>query len=353
MRTALSLKNIKKIDRSDMLSVLLDFPLQCRTALAIAKSASLPPAGQRFNKIVFAGVGGSAIGADLVKSYLYFKSGLPIGVIRDYELPAYVDSSTLVFVSSYSGNTEETLSAYEQAKKKQAVVITVSSGGILKESSLKDKFSFIEIPKGLPPRYALGYLTIIPLYVLSRLGIIDPLETELERAFVILDELKNKNIHPNIPPKDNIAKYHAAKLYNRFPVVYSGSPNFEAVVTRFRSQLNENAKTLASSGFFPEMGHNEIVGWHNPLKLLKGFILVIFRDHQEDPRLTRKIELAKDMLKKEVGVEILEIRPRGEDLLSRIFSLVYIGDFISYYLAITYGIDPAPTQRIDSLKKQV
>lgn len=351
MKQALTLENIKKIDKSDMLGVLLDFPLQCRQALEIAQNLRALPQNRGIKKIVFSGVGGSAIGAELVRCYLYSESRLPVEVIREYELPAYVDRETLVFVVSYSGNTEETLSAYTKAKEKGAQVIAISSGGKLKAAASSDGVTFIAITGGLPPRYAIGFLSTIPLYILEKLGLISEVGPAVEETVRVLEELK-ANIGPHSGITDNISKYTAQKLYNKFTFIYSASEHFEVVGTRFRSQLNENSKALAYSGVFPEVNHNEIMGWENPKKLFKDFVAVMLRDSQQHPQINKRMEITKELLKKE-GINTLEIFSRGEGLLARIFSLIYIGDFISFYLAVLYGADPASTDKITYLKQRL
>ncbi|MFA5410415.1 MAG: bifunctional phosphoglucose/phosphomannose isomerase [Candidatus Omnitrophota bacterium] len=351
MKRSLTLENIRKLDKANMLGLLLDFPLQLRQAKEIADVVKILFAKRDFQKIVFTGLGGSAIGADLVRSYLYFESRLPMIVLREYDLPACIDSGTLVFVSSYSGNTEETLSAYRQAKEKGATIIAVSSGGVLEESALKDKVTFISIPKDSPPRCALGYMSIIPLCVLANLGLVKDASSSISQAAAFLEDLR-KSLKPQTGVKDNPAKYIAAKLFNKFPVIYSSSIHFDVAATRLKGQLAENAKALGSSHVFPEMNHNEIVGWQNPKKLFKNFIVLLLRDKAVNPRVNKRMEITKDILRKE-GVEVLEVWSRGEGLLSRMFSLIYIGDFISYYLAILYGIDPTPVERVTYLKNQL
>ncbi|MCM8795443.1 MAG: bifunctional phosphoglucose/phosphomannose isomerase [Candidatus Omnitrophica bacterium] len=350
----LNLKTIKKIDKSDMLSLLLDFPGQCKAALDIGKRTELLFDHNAFNKIVFCGLGGSAIGADLVRSYLYFESKIPIIVLREYNLPGYVDNSSLVFISSYSGNTEETLSSYLEAKNKNAFIITISSGGKLEEYAHADKITFIPIPSGLPPRCALGYLSIVPLAILGKLGIIPKvdIDSSIRQMIEILDDLKDNSLKPTIAQSDNLAKSIAKKLYHKFSIVYSPSVHFDVCATRLRGQLNENSKALASSHVFPEMNHNEIVGWQNPRRLFKDFVVLMLRDSRAHPRVEKRMNITKDILNKE-GIRVLEIYSHGEDLLSRIFSLIYIGDFISYYLAILYGIDPTPVERVTYLKNQL
>ncbi|MBN1913149.1 MAG: bifunctional phosphoglucose/phosphomannose isomerase [Candidatus Omnitrophica bacterium] len=352
MKASLTAKSIKNLDRSKMLDLLLDFPLQCRAAIDIAERAEIGSVKNNYDKIVFCGLGGSAIGADFVRSYLYSKGRFPISVVREYDLPAYVDAQTLVFVCSYSGNTEETLSAYEQARQRGSSMIAVSSGGKIEEWALRDKVAFIPIPKNQPPRTALGYLSLIPLSLLARLGLIAEVRDEVSQAIRLLESMRDKNLKPGIGQKDNLAKYLAAKLYNKLPFIYASSVHFDVVACRLRGQLNENSKALASSHLFPEMNHNEIVGWQNPKKLLKDFIVLMLKDKGMHPRVEKRMDITGAILKKE-KVEVIEVESRGEGLLSRMFSLIYTGDFISYYLALLYGIDPTPVDRVTYLKNKL
>ncbi|MFH1458534.1 MAG: bifunctional phosphoglucose/phosphomannose isomerase [Candidatus Omnitrophota bacterium] len=352
MKKSLSQENIKKLDNSHMLGLLSDFPDQCNAAMALAQKASFLFEKRDFTKIVFAGMGGSAIGADLVRSYLYLESKIPITVLREYRLPAYVDKDTLVIVASYSGNTEETLSAYKQAREKGATLVVISSGGTLKEYASKDRVTFIEIPRNLPPRCSLGYLSIIPLCLLARLGKAQEPGAAISQMIKILEDLKNRYLNPGIAQKDNIAKTAALRLYNKLPFIYSSSVHFDVCAIRFRGQIAENAKALSSSHVFPEMNHNEIVGWENPKKQFKNFIVVMLRDQQMHARVGIRMDITASLIREE-GVELIEIWSRGEGLLSRIFSLIYIGDFVSFYLAILYGIDPTPVDRVAYLKEQL
>lgn len=353
MKHSLTLKNIKKFDKSGMLDLLLDFPMQCKAALNISENSELLFERNDFKKIVFFGMGGSAIGADLARSYLYFGCRDPFCILREYEVPDYVDNSTLVFISSYSGNTKETLNAYKEAKTKGATLIVVSSGGLLRDYAIADNITFVQIPPKLPPRTAIGYSSIIPLYILSKLGLIKDIKHSVNKAAGLLEELRNKHLNPNVPLKDNIAKSVALKLFNKFTVIYSGSLYFDICATRLRGQLAENAKALSSSNLFPELVHNEVVGWQNPGKIIRNFAVIVFRDKDMHPFVAKSMDLMKEILKKEEGIEITEIWSRGEELLSRIFSLIYIGDFISYYLAILYGVDPTPTEKIAYLKDRL
>lgn len=351
-RISLSAKNLKKIDRSGMLGLLLDFPLQCRAALRIAGPWEPLFEKKEFKKIIFCGMGGSGIGAGIVRSYLYSESRLPVAVLRGYELPAYADDSALVFISSYSGNTQESLSAYAQARERGASIVAVSSDGKLREISLRDEAGFIQIPAGLPPRFALGYLSIIPLCVLAKFGLIADVRPEVEGMIGVLEALQRKSLHPGIGPRDNPAKYVAGKLVGKFVAIYSSFPYFDVTAKRLKDQINENAKSAAGYCCFPESAHNEISGWQNPEKILQKFAVVILRDLKANPQVLKMMDIFGRMLSGQ-GSGPMVIDSRGEGLLSRIFSLIYIGDFISYYLAALYGVDPGPVERIVDLKRQL
>lgn len=347
------LKEIKKCDKSGMLDLVESFPGQCLRAkdigMAFKVSGDLRP---RYKNIVFTGVGGSAIGADLIRSYISDEAKVPIFVNRNYTLPNFVDENSLVVVASYSGNTEETLSAYKDAKSKRAALVAITSGGELESLARQDKIPCIIIPKGLPPRCALGYSFFPSLILLSKLGMIEDKSNQIDAAIDVLKDLRDKKIGFNVKEKNNPAKSIAGKIYLKFPIIYGGQDRIDSVVTRWRSQLAENSKTLSSSHIFPEMNHNEIVGWENPKKLLKNFIVIILRDTGDHPRTSKRMDITKGIIEDE-GAKVIEVRSIGEGVLSRIFSLIYIGDFVSYYLAILNKRDPTPVESVAYLKKEL
>jgi len=351
-KPTLTLEGIKSIDKSNMLDLLLGFPQQCQDAYRIGLEAAYAFEKKPYKAIVFAGVGGSGIGADIVRAYVYSKAKIPVAVCREYILPAYVDEATCVFILSYSGNSQEAISAYAQARTKRALVIVLSSGGLLEQFAMRDGIKYIKIPSGLPPRYAIGYLSIIPLCILERFGLIQGISDAIRSTIKTLKQLSAGMLGPAVRGNNNIAKRAASKLLNKLVVVYTSSLNFDAVADRLRAQINENAKALASSNVFPEFGHNEIMGWQNPKKIFKDVVVLFFRDAQCHKQVAKSMDVARELLKKE-GIAVLEVWSHGDDLLSRIFSLLYIGDFISFYLAILYKTDPAPTERITYLKKKL
>ncbi len=346
------LELIKKVDKSNMLDLIMDFPQQCQKGQEIGRSFNLP--GDylaSYEQVVLTGLGGSAIGADILRSYLAEETRIPVFVNRNYTLPAFVNKRTLVISASYSGNTEETLSAYNQAKEKDASLIALTSNGHLLSLAKTDNIFCITIPGGLPPRCALGY-SFIPLLILfAKLGLIKDKEVQIKEMIENLTRLNEETLSPGVKKK-NLAKNIALKLYQKFPVIYASNDHFDAVVIRWRGQIAENAKSLSSSHVFPEMNHNEIVGWEFPKKLLKNMAVILLRDMEDHPRIKRRMDICKNIIKQQ-KVEIIEVESQGMHLLSRIFSLIYIGDWVSFYLAILNKVDPTPVDRVTYLKKEL
>ena len=319
------------IDNSNMLKVIEDFPQQCKTALELPKGMSV---SGKIDNIVVCGMGGSAVGGDLLKIYMH-DSKIPVYVVRDYKVPNFVDESTLVFAVSYSGNTEETISAFEDAVKKKARIVAVTSGGQLASMAKKA----VKIPSGLQPRAALGYLFFPVLGVLVNSGIADVKGKEVEEMLDILskaDELKAVG--------ERIAK----KIGQRTPVIYA-SEMLAPVAYRWKTQFNENSKVAAFHHAFSEMNHNEIAGYQTMNR--SDFIAIFIRDIQDNERIKKRMDITKEIISSRVDVE--EVFTKGEHLLSRIFSGIYYGDFVSYYLAIANRLDPTPVTVIENLKKKL
>ncbi len=344
---------ISNIDKSNMLKILTGFPDQCREALKIGKRFILPRSYFKgIEKIVFLGVGGSAIGADLIRTYLWDEIKLPIIVNRNYTLPEFVDKSTLLFACSYSGDTEETISAYKEGIRKKSRIIVLTSGGSLKGMAERNGIPCLIIPQGMPPRGALGYSSIPLIALLSKAGLTGEKDAAILESARVMGRLCKEELSPEVDTVENIAKSIAIRLYNKIPVIYGSSDHTDVAVTRWRGQLAENAKCLSSSHLFPEMNHNEIVGWEYPKNLLKGLVIILLRDTEDNPRIKKRMDITGGMLRKKSN-GIIEVCSRGNGFLSRLFSLIYIGDFVSFYLAILNRVDPTPVERIKYLKKEL
>jgi glucose/mannose-6-phosphate isomerase len=348
-----SFKRIEECDESSMLELIESFPQQCRDAKCIGDEFELPQGFKRpYKNIVCTGLGGSAIGADLVRSYIAEDAQIPVLVNRNYTFANFVSEDTLVIVSSYSGDTEETLSAYREAVSRGSNIIVITSGGKLEKAAKKDDLPCLMIPGGFPPRCALGYSLFPLLIVLAKIGIIKDQAGSIDDAIHNLIKLKDSGIGYKVPHKNNPAKKMAAEIFGKLPVIYASHDHIDAVVTRWRGQLAENSKTLSSGNLFPEMNHNEIVGWENPRKVLKECVAIILRDAADHPRISKRMDVTRKIFKRD-KVKVLEVSSSGKELLARILSLVYIGDFVSFYLAILNGIDPTPVEKITYLKKEL
>lgn len=318
------------IDKSNYIEVLEDFPHQCRKSLELPKGMIIP---SDISNIVVCGMGGSAIGGDLLKTYL--NETIPVIVNRDYKLPKFVNENSLIILVSYSGNTEETLNCYKEAKEKGCSIVAVSSDGKLAEKCKKT----IKIPSGLQPRAAIGYLFFPIIGLLHNSGIIEVKNEELNE---MLNIIKDVNYYKE--KGEALAK----KIKGKIPVIYS-STLLEPVAYRFKTQINENSKQPAFNHVFPEMNHNELVGYKNMER--KEFVAIFIRDKEDHPRIKKRMEICKKIIEKRIDVE--EIETKGSYLLSRMFSAIYLGDFASYYLALFNREDPTPVNIIEYLKKEL
>jgi glucose/mannose-6-phosphate isomerase len=347
------INEMKKTDKSGMLDLIVKFPDQCENAFSIGKDFFVPQSyiGAGYKNIVFSGLGGSAIGADLLRSYLTDEIKIPIFVNRDYTLPRFAGKDTLFLACSYSGDTEETLSSYAEARQRGAKIIAITSGGKLEVLAKEDKVPVIYIPGGYPPRSALGYSFFSWLDVLHKFGFISDKTEDAGEAIADMREFRDNVIGPQVPTAKNTAKEIAKELSGKYAMIYGANKHLDSIIARWRGQLAENAKTLASTHVFPELNHNETAGWEGPKRLLKDFTVVILRDESEHPRVAKRIEITKAMVEKES--KVIELQSKGRNLLSRMFNLINTGDFVSCYLAILNGVDPTPVERISNLKKEL
>lgn len=343
--------DVKKLDAKGMYDLIYNFPQQLIEGVHLGFIADLKLPGFTPQNVILTGMGGSAIGGDLARSYLIYELRVPFTVCRNYLLPEYVNDKTLVFVSSYSGETEETLSAFQEAKKRKAKIIAITSGGTLLQECNKDGFPFILIPKGFPPRAALGYSFVPILVTLSRLGLVQDRTEELEKTSEFLEE-QRKEYSSGKRKSQNPAKSLAAKLYGKLPIIYSSTDYFDAVAYRWKGQFGENSKSLAYNNFFSEFNHNELVGWKVLDHIRDRLVVIILKDKGDHPRIKLRMQIVKNIILKK-KVKVIEIESQGETLLSRIFSLIQVGDFASFYLAILNQVDPTPVEVIDYLKKEL
>lgn len=306
---------------------------------------------KKHNNVLVTGLGGSAIGGDILRTCAGRQANLPVIVNRGYHIPAFVDSNTLFFAVSYSGNTEETLSAYQEAVAKEANIICITSGGTLSEWAKRDGNMLINVPAGLVPRAAVGYLFAPLAIVMEKLILLEGAAEELQETAKVLRNLRAK-INPDVDISTNQARIIAAQLKDSLPVIWGNSSISETAALRWKAQLNENAKCPAYYNVFPELNHNEIVGFEVPADLIAKTSIIVLKDYDDGKQIRKRMAVTADIIKDKVK-NIIEVESDGNSFLARFFSLIYIGDYVSFYLAQEYGINPSPVEVIDYLKEEL
>lgn len=315
------------------------FTTQLKTAKQIAEKAIITP-GNKISSVVVTGLGGSGIGGTIITE-LVDNCPVPVIINKGYFLPSFVNETTLVIVSSYSGNTEETLQAFHDALNKKAQVVCVTSGGKILELAKQNHLEFIEIPGGFPPRSCIGYslIQLIKIFIAKDLAPKNIMDA-VDAAINLLDAEKNAI------KKD--AQQIAQKLNNKIAVLYSlGS--CEGVSVRFRQQINENSKALCWHHVFPEMNHNELVGW---TEVNKNLCVVTFHTSFDYDRNKKRYAVCKPVFEKYAN-EVIDLHAKGNSKLEQFMYLINIGDWISCYIADLKAIDPVEVNIIDYLKKEL
>jgi len=339
-----------KFDPSNMLERISELPKQCRHAWQSAMELSLPPDYSRVDKVIILGMGGSAIGGDLASALAMEQGTMPVLVHRDYHLPTSVDDRTLIIASSYSGNTEETLSAFAQALKTAAKNLAITTGGRLKAMAEESDIPLLTFHYIAEPRSAFGYSFFSILGIFHQLGLLSIDANDIQQAIKTAEELWPK-LDKDIPLEDNPAKQLATRLWGRLAVVY-GAGVLCKVALRWKTQLNENSKTWAFSECFPELDHNAVVGYTFPPWLAERVFAVLLRSPLLHPRIQARYQVTAELLT-QAGVEYEVIEAQGKSLLSQVMSTVLFGDYVSYYLAILNQVDPSPVDAIDYLKQRL
>jgi len=340
----------RRLDPAGMRERIRELPQQCLSAWEKTLKSKLPKSYSNVNKVVILGMGGSAIGGDLLNSLASLESKTPISVCRDYNLPHFTDAKTLVIASSYSGMTEETLSAFEQALATAAKKLVITTGGKLKEIAELNKIPVLTIDYKAPPRAALAHSFLPLVGICQKISIISDKSKDVAEMAQVLRDLQTK-IDEKSPLQGNPAKQLASKLYGHLAVVY-GAGFVSAAAQRWKTQINENSKAWAFYEIFPELNHNAVVGYEFPTDLAQKLFVVFLRSPVLHPRTLIRYKLTAEMLSNaKVSYEMIEAR--GESALSQMMSLVFFGDWVSYYLALLNETDPYPVKIIDFLKKRL
>lgn len=324
-----------------MKQLISDFPLQLHEALMIGQNYKFLSEKKAFKNIVLTGLGGSGIGGSIIQNFVFDKLKVPFIVNKDYFLPAFISAESLVIVSSYSGNTEETIAALQTAIRVKATVVCVTSGGKIADIAKKKKIDCILLPAGMPPRACVGYSMVQVLYTLQHFGFLNGnFEKDIKASIKMLKQ-DTKDIQKK-------AQAVAKKLVGKTPIIYAAS-DFEGVAVRFRQQLNENSKMLCWHHVIPEMNHNELVGWRDKDASRS---VVILRNEDDYERVQMRIEINKKIFKK-CTPNVTEIYSQGKSYWEKVFYFIHLTDWVSVILADLRGQNATEVKVIDFLKGEL
>ena len=341
---------LPKLDPGDMLGRIAELPKQCRDAWGNVQDLELPSNYRRVDKVIILGMGGSAIGGDLLRTLAEPECAVPIFVNRDYQVPAFVDAGTLAIASSYSGNTEETLSAFEDARRRGAKLLAITTNGKLAERARELGVPLLTFSYESQPRAALGYSLISLVGVLTKLGLMADKSADVEEAAEVMEALQGE-IGESVPLAENPAKRLAQKLHGHLPVVY-GAGFLAEVAHRWKTQFNENSKAWGFFEQLPELNHNAVVGYQFPADLAEKVVIVMLTSPLDHPRHKVRFRVTREILAKR-GIACEEVEARGQSPLAQMLSLVHFGDYVSFYLAMLYEVNPTPVEIIAYLKERL
>lgn len=324
-----------------MKSLVEAFPNHLVEALAIGRAATFRNTAKSFENVVISGLGGSGIGGKIVSQLVADHCALPIVCTNDYVLPGFVSAKTLVIISSYSGDTEETVAAYNEAKAKGATISCITSGGKIRAAATADGYNCVIIPGGNPPRSMFGYSSVQVLFTLKAYGLIDgSFEQEIEGAIALLNAEK-ANIRTETLA---IAK----QIVSRIPILYSEA-SYEGVAIRWRQQINENSKMLCWHHIYPEMNHNELVGWTGGDNRVA---VITLRTEDDNVRSQMRMEICKKLIGEKCDTQV-EVFAKGSSRIQRAYYLIHLGDWLSIDLAELRNEDATAIPAIIFLKNEL
>ena len=341
----------KKLDPQNMLGEIDGLPDQLKSAWELGQTMPLPDA-RNVQRLVVAGMGGSAIGADLVTSAVLQTCTVPVFIHRDYGLPAFAKGmETLVVLSSHSGNTEETLNSFDAAVANQCNVVIISTGGELSRRAKERGIPVWTFAHKGQPRAAVGFSFGLLLALFARLNLIPDPASDLQEAISAMKR-SQEHLRAEVPAVNNPAKRFAGQLMGRWVTVF-GAGSLAPVARRFKGQINEVAKAGANFEFLPEADHNTLAGTIHPEEVLMPHTMALFLHAPSGhPRNRLRVDLTKQAFMLE-GINTEFLDGRGDSLLSHIWTLILFGDYMAYYLAMAYGVDPTPVQALESFKAEM
>jgi len=341
----------RRLDPGGMLASIAGLPEQCREAWKAARLLDVPGGNSPVDRIVILGMGGSAIAGDIFRVLLQLEAAIPVFNVRAYDLPPYVDERTLVIASSFSGETEETIHAFQQALGTPAQKLAITTGGRLQATARANGIPVFSYQFGGEPRAAIGW-SLMPLLALGQsTGLMPQVDSDIEEMCSALQRLREV-IGEKTPLQGNQAKQLAGQLYDRLPVIYGAGPLLE-VAHRWKTQLNESSKVWAFYEELPEAQHNAVIGLGLPAGVARQ-VTVVFLTSPDllHPRVRLRYGLTERLLD-DAGIPHQTVETRGRSALAQLMSLVLLGDYVSAYLALLFGVDPTPTAVIDELKARL
>ena len=328
---------LKNMDKFNMKKVIAESPEQLVKGLDLAKGVKVEGT---FKNVIICGMGGSALPANILNALTH--PNIPIYIHRDYGLPKEADMGSLIICVSYSGNTEETVSALKKTISRGFKVVSIATGGKLEKISKQNNIILVKIPSGIQPRSATGYMFSVLAVILSNCGIISDISNDILKTAESLKKISSK--------LEKQGKNIAQKLKNKIPVVYA-SNNFKTVARIWKIKFNENSKIPAFCNYFPELNHNEMVGFTQTNKKNNFFVLII-KNKDDHSRIAKRMALTSSILNKK-GIKTEFIETEGDFAMSRLFACLLLGDWISYQLGMNYKIDPTPVKMVEDFKKMM
>jgi len=340
----------ERFDPENMFESIWDFPENLKDAFALGEKIRLNHAYNNIQNIVIAGMGGSAIGGDVVSVLEKQNLNVPMVVCRGYSVPNWVNENTLVICSSYSGNTEETLAALEDAHMKNAQICGITTGGKISERLRELEKDVVIIPSGLQPRAALAFSFVPIAKCLEKTGVISlSFDNWMEDAIEAISKARELYSQEN---ENNPVYELAQQVYDKIPVIYADNSTLGVAAVRLKGQICENGKMLAYHNELPEFNHNEIVGWENNPDIYEKLFVLWLTDSDDNPRVKHRQEITQNILN-EVGADQYVLEMTGNSFQERFLHSVHYGDWLSYWCAILHGTDPSPVEKISRLKEEL
>ncbi|MEW6731047.1 MAG: bifunctional phosphoglucose/phosphomannose isomerase [Acidobacteriota bacterium] len=347
-----NIRDLPERDSANMAGFIRSLPDQLHEASKLMETLVWPGINFEPHNIVLLGTGGgSAIAALLVQALFERELRRPLTLNCGMQLPGWVNRDSLVLATTVSGDTEETLTAFTEAIQREACCLAITSGGKLRALAAEHNISaYLFDTGGMPARAAIGYLFVPMAAALARLGLVRDLKIQLSETITLLDGLGERYGWEN-PEANNPAKQLARRLYGRLPIIYSADQLTYVAARRWKNQFSENSKSLAHDNTFPELNHDEIVGFENFASLREHIQVVYLCDELGDEPTIKQRMIATRQLIESTGGSVLEVKAEGQSDLARLFSLIYMGDWVSLYLALLSSIDPTPVRSIVEIKR--